>query len=75
MRITNVVVQGELGCRIYLKQLVLKLFNVRYDPNRFSGIIWQHRTIGGNCLVFSSGKLNCNGKCSSFREGIKRLGR
>ena len=75
MRITNIVVQGDLGCRIDLKQLVLKLSNVRYDHNRFSGIIWQHRKIGGNCLVFSSGKLNCNGKCSTFREGIKKLRR
>ena len=56
MRITNVVVQGDLGCRIDLKHLVLKLSNVRYDPNRFSGIIWHHRKIGGSCLVFSSGK-------------------
>jgi TATA-box binding protein (TBP) (component of TFIID and TFIIIB) len=41
MRITNIVVQGDLGCRIDLKQLVLKLSNVRYDPNRFSGIVWM----------------------------------
>jgi hypothetical protein len=48
MRITNIVVQGDLGCRIDLKQLVLKLSNVRYDHNRFSGIIWQQ---GNNFMI------------------------
>ena len=75
MRITNVVVQGDLGCRIDLKELVLKLSKVRYQPQPLSGIVWQHRKIGGNCIVFSSGKLNCAGKCSTVREGIKRLRR
>ena len=73
MRITNVVVQGDLGCRIDLKELALKLSKVRYQPQRLSGIVWQHRKIGGNCLGFSSGKLNCAGKCSTVREGIQRL--
>ena len=75
MRITNVVVQGDLGCRIDLKELVLKLSNVRYQPQRCSGIVWQLSKIGGNCIVFSSGKLNCAGKCSTVREGIQRLRR
>ena len=75
MRITNVVVQGDLECRIDLKELVLKLSNVRYQPQCCSGIVWQHRKIDGNCLGFSSGKLNCAGKCSTVREGIQRLRR
>jgi TATA-box binding protein (TBP) (component of TFIID and TFIIIB) len=75
MRINNVVVQGDLGCRIDLKELVLKLSNVRYQPQRFSGIVWQHRKIEGNYLVFSGGKLICAGKYSTVREGIERLRR
>jgi TATA-box binding protein (TBP) (component of TFIID and TFIIIB) len=75
MRITNVMVQGDLGCRIDFKELVLKRSNVSYQPQRFSGIVWQHRKIGGNYLVFASGKLNCAGKYSTVREGIQRLRR
>lgn len=67
--------QGDLGCPIDLLQLAYRLRNVRYDPKSFSGVIWQHRSIGGNCLLFSNGKINCNGKCSSFREGRHRLRR
>ena len=42
---------------------------------RFPGLIWQHRTIGGNCLVFANGVVNCNGKAASFQEGRQRLRR
>ena len=75
MHLTNVVVQGQLNISLDLNLLANTLINVRYDPSKFSGLIWQHRRIGGNCLVFSNGTLNCNGKCSSFDEGIKRLRR
>ena len=75
MQLTNVVVQGNLGCRINLEKLARALINVRYDHSRFSGLVWQHRHIGGNCLVFASGAIICNGKCQSFKEGIQRLRR
>ena len=65
------MLQGDLGCRIHLKQLVLKLSNVRYDPNRFSSIIWQHRKIGWNCLVFSSGKLSFTGNVLLSKKEFK----
>lgn len=45
------------------------------DPRKFPAGIWQHRTIGGNALVFSNGKINCNGKSSSLQDGRRRLRR
>ena len=75
MRLTNVVVQGDLGCIICLRELSYKLTDVRYDPRKFPAVIWQHRKIGGNALVFSNGKINCNGKCSSLQDGRRRLRR
>lgn len=73
MRLTNVVYQGEMNCVINLKQLTTQLVNVRYDPLKFPGFFFQHRKIGGNCLIFSNGKINCNGACDSFDTGLKRL--
>ena len=75
MRITNVVVQGELGCTFDLRELTHRLVNVRFDPRSFSGLIWQHCMIGGNVLLFSNGKINCNGKCLSLRDSRRRLRR
>lgn len=67
--------QGKMNCVINLKQLTTKLVNVRYDPLKCPGVIFQHRKIGGNCLIFSNGKINCNGACDRFDTGLKRLRR
>lgn len=75
MKITNVVYSAQLNCPIDLIELCQRIWNARYDPRSFPGLIWQHRTIGGNCLVFSSGAINCNGRASDVEEGRKRLRR
>lgn len=73
MRLTNVVYQGEMNCVLNLNFLTQQLINVRYNPRSFPGVIYQNRKIGGNCLIFSNGKINCNGPCESFSQGLKRL--
>ena len=73
MKITNVVYSAHLGCSMELVGLCQRLWNCWYDPRTFPGLIWQHRLIGGNCLVFASGVINCNGKAVSFEEGRQRL--
>jgi TATA-box binding protein (TBP) (component of TFIID and TFIIIB) len=52
MKLTNVVCSADLRCLIDLKKLCLRLSNAKYDPSQFSGLVWQHKRIGGNCLVF-----------------------
>lgn len=75
MKITNVVYSAHLCCPIDLRDLCQCLWNARYDPKTFPGLVWQHKIIGGNCLVFSNGIINCNGRVSSFEEGRRRLRR
>ena len=75
MKITNVVYSGHVGCPMDLTTLCQRLWNARYDPKTLPGLIWQHRMIGGNCLVFVNGVTNCNGKATSFQEGRQRLRR
>jgi TATA-box binding protein (TBP) (component of TFIID and TFIIIB) len=75
MQLTNVVVQADLGYSLDLRVLTYQLTNARYDPKVFSAVVWQHRKIGGNCLLFSNGKINCNGKCLSLQDGQRRLRR
>ena len=70
--ITNVVVQTDLQASIDLKRLANYTRDIRYDPSKFSGAVWQHKYIGGNCLVFSNGKLSCNGN-KSINEARRRL--
>jgi TATA-box binding protein (TBP) (component of TFIID and TFIIIB) len=47
----------------------------RYDPKVFPAVVWQHRKIGGICLLFYNGKINCNGKFLSLQDGGRRLRR
>ena len=75
MIITNVVYSANLSCPIDLTQLCYRIANARYDPIKFPALIWQHKSIGGNCLVFSNGIVNCNGKASKLKEGHQRLRR
>ena len=70
VQITNVVVHTDLHTAIDLTQLNDQ--DIRYDPETFSGAIWKHREIGGCCLVFRNGKLNCSGN-RSVQEAKKRI--
>jgi transcription initiation factor TFIID TATA-box-binding protein len=72
MHLTNVVSSAHVGCALPLKELCGQLENTRYEPSRFPGMVWKHGTIGGNCLLFSNGKIQCQGKANSFEEGIQR---
>ena len=74
VQITNVVVQTDLSTDIDLVHLVNHTVDIKYDPGVFSAAIWKHRKIGGCCLVFSNGKLNCNGN-RSIQEAKKRIRR
>jgi TATA-box binding protein (TBP) (component of TFIID and TFIIIB) len=75
MQLTNVVVQTDLGCSLDLRFLTYRLTNARYDPKVFSAVVWQHRKIEGNCLLFSNGKISCSGKFLSLQDDRRCLRR
>ena len=83
VKMTNVVVQTDLHKSIDLSYLAKNARGIRYDPGKFSGAIWHHRKIGGCCLIFRNGKLNCNGskniakakrRITQYAQCIQRLG-
>ena len=45
---------------------------MRYNPRIFPGLIYQNRKIDRNCLIFSNGKINCNG---AWGKQIKDYGK
>ena len=72
LQVTNVVVQTDLQASIDLHYLVNRVRDIRYDPGLFSAAIWRHKKIGGSCLVFHNGKLNCNGN-RNIQQAKKRI--
>lgn len=75
MKLTNVVCSAHLQCSMDLRALCYRLPNTRYDPARFPGLIWKHKVIQGNCLVFSNGTIQCQGKATGLKEGKQRVRR
>jgi transcription initiation factor TFIID TATA-box-binding protein len=73
MRVTNVVCQARWSTAIDLTKLASQIESAKYDPGRFSGVIWKQRDIGGNCLVFANGKVICAG-AKSIEHGLNMLG-
>jgi transcription initiation factor TFIID TATA-box-binding protein len=61
MRVTNVVFQASWKTPLDLAVLATRVVGARYDPRKFSGLIWKDVDIGGSCLVFSNGTLICSG--------------
>jgi transcription initiation factor TFIID TATA-box-binding protein len=72
LRITNVVVQACLNVSLNLKELVYRLRDVKYNPKRFSAIIWHHKRVGGSCLLFNNGQLICHGS-KSLSEAKRKV--
>lgn len=75
MYLTNVVCSAHVQCTLDLRELCYRLPDTRYEPTRFPGLIWKHNIIKGNCLVFSNGAIQCQGKARSLHEGKQRLRR
>ncbi len=71
--ITKVVCYAELNCSIYLIRLANACADVVYKPDAFPGAIWSDERAGGNCKVFSNGKLVVNGRSRSVCETETRL--
>lgn len=77
IEITNIVVQAKLNVNIDLKNIVRIIRDARYDPSKFSAIIWHHKKVGGSCLLFNNGHLICHGSKSMAvaRRRVRRFAR
>ena len=62
IQITNIVVQARLNVPICLQTVIRKIRDPKYQPKRFSAICWNHKKIGGSCLLFNNGKMVCHAR-------------
>lgn len=77
IEITNVVVQAKLNVNIDLKQFIHCIRDAKYNPAKFSAIVWHHRKIGGSCLLFNNGHIICHGSKSMdmARQRVRKYAR
>ncbi|CDW51871.1 TATA-box-binding protein [Trichuris trichiura] len=60
-QLRNVVATLDMGCKLDLKKIVLRVRNAEYNPARFSAVIMRIRDPRTTALVFSTGKMVCVG--------------
>ena len=61
IKVENVVSFAVLGRRIVLNELVEKMKNTEYFPDRFPGVVYRITEPKAASLIFSSGKIICTG--------------
>ena len=72
LRITNVVLRGDLKCLVNLTHVLNNVHNAIFNPKKYSGVIWQHRSIKSKCFLFHTGRIMCMGN-SNVHSGKKDL--
>ena len=72
--VTNIVVRSALNVSLNLRELAHKLRDVRYNPKKFSAIIWHHKRVGGSCLLFNNGQIIVQGS-KTLKEAKLRVRR
>ncbi|MEE9323859.1 MAG: TATA-box-binding protein [Candidatus Aenigmarchaeota archaeon] len=75
IKIENVVSFAVLGRRIVLNELVKKMKNTEYFPERFPGVVYRIPDPKTASLIFSSGKIVCTGAKSPSlsKEAMKKI--
>lgn len=72
IKVENVVAFAILHAKIQLNDLVSKLEDTEYDPERFPGVVYRIKEPRTAILIFSSGKLVCTG-ARSIAEAKKAV--
>jgi len=60
-QLQNIVSTVNLGCKLELKEIVLRARNAEYNPKRFAAVIMRIRDPKTTALIFSSGKMVVTG--------------
>ncbi|KFD58733.1 hypothetical protein M513_00426 [Trichuris suis] len=60
-QLSNIVATVDMGCKLDLKKIVLRVRNAEYNPARFPAVILRIRDPRTTSLVFSTGKMVCVG--------------
>lgn len=72
MIITNIVVKASLNIDLDLRHIAYNIRDVRYNPRKFSAVIWKHKRIQSSCLLFRNGKILLQG-AKTYQQARLRL--
>ena len=62
IRVENVVASSDIGMKLDLNEIAIKLTNVEYEPEQFPGLVFKlNDETGATFLIFGNGKIVCTG--------------
>ena len=75
INIQNMVASGDIGMRLNLNKLAMKLNNTEYEPEQFPGLVYKLSKAKATFLLFSNGKIVCTGTKSekAVEEAVELL--
>ena len=76
IRVENVVASSDIGMKLDLNEIAIKLTNVEYEPEQFPGLVFKlNDETGATFLIFGNGKIVCTGTKSDkdVHVAIKNL--
>jgi transcription initiation factor TFIID TATA-box-binding protein len=75
VEILNVVAVATLGQKMDLLAIMKAFRNVKYDPERFSGLLFRLKRPRTSTLIFTTGKMVCTGAKSEkqARSAVRRV--
>jgi transcription initiation factor TFIID TATA-box-binding protein len=59
--VQNIVASGNIGMKLNLNTLAIKLRNTEYEPEQFPGLVYKLKGTRATFLLFTNGKIVCTG--------------
>ncbi len=72
IKVQNIVASGEIGMKLNLNILAMRLENTEYEPEQFPGLVYKLDEAKATFLLFSNGKVVCTGT-KSEEEVIRTM--
>lgn len=73
LRITHTIFKTQLKCVLDLRHIALHVCNVEYRTAPFKRLTWRHKSIGGTCLIYSSGSVIMHGSTTQLRAYCRKI--
>ncbi|MBR9683711.1 TATA-box-binding protein [Candidatus Woesearchaeota archaeon] len=61
IKVQNIVASGQIGMKLNLNILGVKLPHTEYEPEQFPGLVHKLKGTNATFLLFSNGKIVCTG--------------
>ena len=70
LNICNILCSADLGCRLELRKIAMKLPNCEYNPHKNNGLVRRLKNSSCTISIFSSCKITCVGLKSEIESKI-----